>query len=292
MAAADQRSDWAALPRDIVLDVFLKLGPREVMLGAEFTCKPWRDAAVEEPSLWRRVGMDPWVPFDKLSRRVPRRLEMAMKEVAVDRAKGQCEAFSGDSYDDYLLDIVPRAPCLKRLRIQHSGDETLSSCRNFIEALSKLTLLEDLEIVFTYSIDWEDDECYPHVNMFQSICQACPHLEKLILMFTSASFLECNEDESYKEPIDVEIPLMRKLHTLELYDCDINCRGLKGIVDNCPCLENLHIDGYFNDEREMDKDLRMKCARVKNLNLDTRKEPHDDYFGGYSSEGDYDSEDE
>ncbi|CAL5007799.1 unnamed protein product [Urochloa decumbens] len=271
MAAADQRSDWAALPRDIVLDVFLVLGPREVMLGAEFTCKPWRSAAVEEPSLWRRVGLDPRDPCDKRSRHVPCHLEMVMKEVAVNRAKGQCEAFSGDSYDDYLLDIVPR---------------------NFIEALSKLTILEDLKIVFTYLIHWEDDECYPDVNMFQSICQACPRLKKLVLMFVSSFFLKRNEDEFPKEPIDVEIPLMCKLHTLELYDCDINCKGLKGIVDNCPCLETLHIDGYFNDKREMDKDLRMKCARVKTLNLDTRKEPHYDFFGDYSSEEEYDSEDE
>ncbi|CAL5003464.1 unnamed protein product [Urochloa decumbens] len=105
-------------------------------------------------------------------------------------------------------------------------------------------------------------------------------------------FLERNEDEFCKEPIDVEIPLMRQLHTLELYDCDINCKGLKGIVDNCPRLEKLHIDGYFNDELEMDKDLRMKCARVKNLKLDTWKEPHYDYFGGYSSEEEYHSVDE
>jgi hypothetical protein len=48
--------DWAALPRDILLDIFLRLGPREVMLGAEFACKPWRSVALEEPVLWRRIG--------------------------------------------------------------------------------------------------------------------------------------------------------------------------------------------------------------------------------------------
>lgn len=105
--------DWAALPRDIVLDVFLRLGPHEVMLGAEFACKPWRCVALEEPSLWRRVGMDrPCDPYaDERLRQVHRRCDCAetkMRRVAVDRARGQCEAYKGDCDDDDLLDLVER----------------------------------------------------------------------------------------------------------------------------------------------------------------------------------------
>jgi hypothetical protein len=99
--------DWAALPSDILLDVFLRLGPREVMLGAEFACKPWRRVALEEPSLWHRVGMDPWDPLDERFHRVYR-FKGGMSDVAVDRAKGQCEAFEGPCHDDDLLDLVER----------------------------------------------------------------------------------------------------------------------------------------------------------------------------------------
>ncbi|KAF8662524.1 hypothetical protein HU200_056119 [Digitaria exilis] len=74
--------DWAALPSDIVLDVFLRLGPHEVMLGAEQACKPWRHVALEEPMLWRRVGLDK----DYTDKRV----KQEMLYVALDRAKGQC----------------------------------------------------------------------------------------------------------------------------------------------------------------------------------------------------------
>ena len=65
--------------RDIVLDIFLRLGPREVMLGAEFACKPWRSVALEEPSLWRRVGMEN--NLDKHWRWRHGSVEMAMKLV-------------------------------------------------------------------------------------------------------------------------------------------------------------------------------------------------------------------
>jgi hypothetical protein len=92
-------------------------------------------------------------------------------------------------------------------------------------------------------------------------------------MYASSFELECNEDEYGKEPVDVAIQVMHKLHTLELYDCDLSVEGLNGILDSCPLLETLHIDGYF-DKRKMDEELRLKCTRVKNLKLDTRKRPH------------------
>jgi len=49
------------------------------MLGAEFACKPWRSVALEEPSLWRRVGMEN--NLDKHWRWRRGSVEMAMKLV-------------------------------------------------------------------------------------------------------------------------------------------------------------------------------------------------------------------
>jgi hypothetical protein len=119
-----------------------------------------------------------------------------------------------------------------------------------VEALMKLPLLEELEVYFSYIIEDRDE------NMLQSICQACPHLKKLILMFASTYDLQCNEYEYLKETIDGEIPVMPKLHTLELYECDLEVEGLKAILDGCLVLETLHIDGYF-DKREMDTAYEM-----------------------------------
>jgi hypothetical protein len=161
---------------------------------------------------------------------------------------------------------------LKILHIEHTS--YYHSGEDLVKVLEKLTLLEDLEIDFKYVIDWDE-------NMLQSVCQVCPHLKKLVLLYASKFDLECNPDEFEKEPIDGSIPVMHKLHTLELYDCDLTSKGLNAILDCCPVLETLHIEGFFN-KRKMDNKLRMKCARVKNLTLDTKKKPDNWYIGcGY-----------
>ena len=54
--AAEAR-DWASLPPDILISVFLMLGPAEIMRGAERACAAWRRVAVDDPALWRRIDM-------------------------------------------------------------------------------------------------------------------------------------------------------------------------------------------------------------------------------------------
>ena len=56
-SAPSEARDWAALPQDILLTVFLKLGPQEIMQGPELVCTTWRRVAVDEPLLWRRIDM-------------------------------------------------------------------------------------------------------------------------------------------------------------------------------------------------------------------------------------------
>ncbi|OEL19541.1 hypothetical protein BAE44_0019439 [Dichanthelium oligosanthes] len=100
---------WSSLPRDILFVVFPKLRPREIMLGADRTCKDWRRVAVDEPTLWRRVDMG----TDSLRPNGGR----AMVCAAIDRGAGQCQAFSG-SFDHHLLLYLVRAPTLKSLHLE------------------------------------------------------------------------------------------------------------------------------------------------------------------------------
>ncbi|KAK3122924.1 hypothetical protein QOZ80_8AG0620370 [Eleusine coracana subsp. coracana] len=89
---------WAALPRDILVIVFLKLGPRENMRGAEFACKHWRRAALYESELWRNVEMPKVGKWYRGWR--------AMVRAAVDRGAGQCVSFSGPCHNLSLLHLV------------------------------------------------------------------------------------------------------------------------------------------------------------------------------------------
>ncbi|TVU02079.1 hypothetical protein EJB05_52445, partial [Eragrostis curvula] len=242
--------DWAALPRDVLFVVFLKLGPTEIMLGAEHACTAWRRVALEEPSLWRCIG---WRTIDEIMQRchISVAAEMALARLSLARAQGQCEAFEGYLNYEFMPYLVERAPSLKTLDI--------NEFRGYDEGTRELIA-------------------------------ACPNLKKLVLMYASRCDLECNEDEFNKEPIDGEIPVMHELRTLELYECDLTARGLNSILDSCPLLESLYITGYFN-KKDINKELRVKCARVKNLALPTRSKPSDecyyDYVGYSESEDDY-----
>ncbi|TVU02080.1 hypothetical protein EJB05_52446, partial [Eragrostis curvula] len=224
------------------------------MLGAEHVCRAWRRVALEEPALWRRIG---WRTIDEIiQRHIGEATEMALGR-------------SGP------------APSLKTLDInEFRGYDEFTE--ELIAAFEKLPMLEDLQIYFKCEIE--------DVNMFPSVCQACPNLKKLVLMFAGPCELEYNEDEFSKEPINGEIRVMHELRTLELYECDLTGRGLNSILDSCQLLESLCIAGYFN-KHDIDEELRVKCARVKKLTLPTRSKPsyecYCEYVGYSDSEEDY-----
>ncbi|TVU43193.1 hypothetical protein EJB05_09639 [Eragrostis curvula] len=209
-AATSEARDWAAgLPRDILVDVFLKLGPcREIMRGAGRVCTAWLRVAVDEPLLWHRIDF----PTKEMSS-TPRR--RAMARAVVDRSRGQCEAFSGHVDKDSLLYLA------------------------------------------------ESDG-----NLFKSVCQASPHLEKLRVTLPEVTDSDFDSDSSELNDGKLcEISAMCKLRVLELFEFELTTEGLTAILDNCPLLESLHVTGSFLEFDEMDEELQAKCAKVKNLIL-------------------------
>jgi hypothetical protein len=70
----------------------------EILRGADRACTAWRRVAVDDPVLWRRINMGAVLPCSAGGRAVMR--------VAMDRAAGQCEAFSGPC-DNYLHAVLP-----------------------------------------------------------------------------------------------------------------------------------------------------------------------------------------
>ncbi|CAO2209851.1 unnamed protein product [Urochloa humidicola] len=240
--------DWASLPPDILISVFLMLSPYDTMRGPDRTCTAWRRVAVDDPDLWRRIDMGDVLPCSAGGR--------AVLGAALDRAAGQCEAFSGPC-DNYLLFLlVERAPLLKVLHLTHlyAPNKVLTL------VLNRLPFLEDLEISLSYV-------GAPNENLLGSICQDCHRLKKLRLNCSESFGYDYNLCGMAMETIRGEITLMRELRSLELFHCDLTTQGLGAILDNCPLLETLRITGFMVGGSKMDEKLRQKCAGVKNLTL-------------------------
>ncbi|PWZ04619.1 putative F-box/LRR-repeat protein 23 [Zea mays] len=247
--APSEPRDWTALPQDILITVFLKLGPREIMLGAEFVCTTWRRVAVGEALLWRRIDM-----FSVFH---PARLAMA--RAALDRSAGQCEAFWASCDNELLLYLVGRAPSLKSLHLS-----TFDGSQVLVAVLKKLPLLEDLEVSPSLLTD----------NFLVTVCQACPHLRKLRIRL-------CTVEYGFYWMSDTIIGTftrMSELRFLELLDCYLTAEGLTAILDRCPVLEDLYITGSFDGI--MDAVLYAKCAKVKNLTLPISLDEAEYYWEG------------
>ncbi|OEL34168.1 hypothetical protein BAE44_0004813 [Dichanthelium oligosanthes] len=88
MEEHDEMRDWAALPRDILLEVFGRLQHADILRGAGLACSPWWRAAVEEPTLWRAIDVFPSKGDPTNKRAWEARL--AMGRAAVDRSAGTC----------------------------------------------------------------------------------------------------------------------------------------------------------------------------------------------------------
>jgi hypothetical protein len=90
-------------------------------------------------------------------------------------------------------------------------------------ALKKLTLLEDLGIStprYTFYEDFGFSSPFSRVNLFKSVCESCPHLEKLRVTLPSKRcghpFLGINQSGGL-----CDISTMCMLRSLELFHFDL-----------------------------------------------------------------------
>lgn len=93
--------DWSALPLDILLLVFRKLGPVEILMGSGLVCHSWLETAMV-PDLWRSVDM-----ANHNVEKVGEHVLCAVAKVAVDRSKGRLEVFLGKLFvTDEILKYI------------------------------------------------------------------------------------------------------------------------------------------------------------------------------------------
>lgn len=94
--------DWAALPRDILLQILGRLQQADVLRGAGLTCASWWRVAVEEPTLWRTIDIH-FNEGDHVDE------QSWVARLAMGRAAaGRCESFRGIADWDLLAYIAAR----------------------------------------------------------------------------------------------------------------------------------------------------------------------------------------
>ncbi|CAM0943706.1 unnamed protein product [Alopecurus aequalis] len=250
-AEEERHRNWAEMPLDTILAVLHKLDHIDILMGADQVCRSWRRAARDEPELWRRIVIR---GNASLSSRLNRQ---GMACDAVQRSKGQCEAFCGEyaGDDGFLLYLSEQAPCLKSLRlISCSG----VSFDGFVELIPRFPLLEEIELSQCPELlNWGDLK-YGVYNILRETFPQLKHFR-----------------------------LNKTLRSLQLFANDLGNEGLEAILDNCPHLESLDIRHCFNVDvdraDEEGKLLREKCARIKALRLP--RDSTDDYDFDFGSPG-------
>ncbi|XP_051202105.2 putative F-box/LRR-repeat protein 22, partial [Lolium perenne] len=252
-AEEESPRNWADMPLDSILAVFQKLDHIDILMGADQVCRSWRRAARDEPVLWRRIVMH---GNAELAFRLNRQ---GMACAAVQRSKGQCEAFCGEyaGDDGFLLYLSEQAPFLKSLRLISCA----ISLDGLEEHLTRFHLLEELEL----------SQCPELIRtkVHEILQRACPQLKH----FRTNKHYFHERRWIIPRDLDAEgIATMHELRSLQLIANDLTNKGLAAILENCPHLESLDLRHCFNvDMDSVDDDegtlLREKCARIKTVRL-------------------------
>ncbi|KAF9609903.1 hypothetical protein IFM89_018996 [Coptis chinensis] len=241
-------TNWLDLPEDVMITIFMKLGPFEVFYSAQGVCSSWRNLA-KEPRIFRSIVISrrQWSRFGKYYPNLAKQ--------AVDRSCGEVAeiSFVGWDWDCcwFLQYIADQPNMVKRLRMEHWSK---TSDVLLIKYVTKFPLLEELELKRYYFSREEIKE----------LGRCCPKLKYLRLEENLASLFgeaKCTGDED-AFAIAESMPQLRHLTLL------VNCLsndGLRAIIDGCPYLEYLELRQWHI---KFEVELIEKCvSRIRDVRL-------------------------
>lgn len=254
--AEAEATNWLELPSEVMIMILVKLDAIDILSSAQNVCSSWCKIC-KNPLMWRVIDMhnlgdlnaDMYLDYN---------LEGICRHT-VDRSCGQLVDINIEYFgtDELLHHIAHSSNQLRRLRILDCYD---ISDEGFTEAVSKLPLLEHLEI-FLCSFD---------VETLKTVGRCCPLLKSLKLNKPFYRGLWMGRDGEAFAIAET----MPKLHHLQIYGNVLTDMGLQAILDGCPELESLDLRGCFNLYLE-EGELEERCAgRIKILYL-----PHDPIDG-------------
>ncbi|XP_047979231.1 putative F-box/LRR-repeat protein 23 [Salvia hispanica] len=232
---------WTELPEDLTANILQRLHTEEILKSAQRVCTTWWRVC-KNPTMWRAIDLH--------YRRCALDEFESIFRCAVDRSHGQLvelklACFEGDKLLNY---VVERSTQLRCLTLSEHGITGIALARTMKNAPQ----LEELHLIVMP---------VPTLKDFESIGISCPMLKS----FTYYNYSwEPQEFTEYAIAIGKTMP---NLHHLRLSVHLMEHKGLKAILDGCPHLVSLDLQGC--DGLDLKGVLGERCSnQIKDLWLD------------------------
>ncbi|XP_047938149.1 putative F-box/LRR-repeat protein 23 [Salvia hispanica] len=240
-AAIPPSPPWTELPEELTANILQRLRTEEILKSAQRVCTTWWRVC-RNPTMWRAIDLHyRRCAFDEFE---------SIFRCAVDRSQGQLvdlklACFEGDRLLNYAVERSTQLRCLTLVEYGITGI-TLA------HAMKKVPQLEELHLMVMPMLTLKD---------FESIGISCPMLKSFIYYNYSGVHLEFTE---YAVAIGKTMP---NLHHLRLSVHRMENKGLKAILDGCPHLESLDLQGCAG--LDLKGALGKRCSnQIKDLWLD------------------------
>ncbi|VVB14225.1 unnamed protein product [Arabis nemorensis] len=263
MKKEKESSNWAELPSELTVLIFLRLSMFEILVNAQKVCKSWHRVS-KDPSVWRKIDIGfckQGYKFDSMCRH------------AIDRSQGGLvEINLGNCCSDSLLSyIADRSTNLRSLGFKMYYRVTNEGLEN---AVAKLLSLEELAVTHPMG----------RLNL-KAIGFSCPKLKTLKLIFSGFEPTSTSIRPENRDAIEIA-ESMPELRHLQLLGNGLTNVGLNAILDNCSHSEHLDLRHCININ--LVGDLEKRCSeKIKVL-----RRPHDSTYDCPFSIDDIDSEDD
>ncbi|XP_058783593.1 putative F-box/LRR-repeat protein 23 [Vicia villosa] len=243
--------NWLELPRDIAVNILQRLDTIDIVTSACLVCPTWWNYC-KEPLVWRTIHMTAnslrWNNQD---------LEKICR-YAVERSCGHLEEIDIEHFatNDLLQCIAEKASNLRSMKILKGWG---ISEKVFTDVVRKLPQLEEVDISMCPTL---------LKDSLETLCLTCPLLK--VLKFENVgevSYIggDNNDDDAYM----ISETLPRLCH-LGIKGNKLTNSGLLAILDGCPLLESLDMEGCSN--LDLDEGLKEKCLeQIKDVRLPAQK---------------------
>ncbi|PNX83036.1 F-box protein skip19, partial [Trifolium pratense] len=248
MTTTTTTPNWLELPRDLTANILQRLGAVDILTNVRNVCPYWWNIC-KDPSIWREIHMGNFQFYFESSNRVTPDLDdrlVKMCQYAVDLSSGHLEKihiyrFGTDNLLRYIADRASHLRCIQLECCVRISDE------GWCEVAKKFPLLEEVGISHGF-------QCKKSLEV---IGQSCPLLKSLTLygmplgaMWNDDAFVIANT--------------MPGLRHLDIRGNRLTNVGLLAILDGCPLLESLNIEGC--DNLDITESLRQRLnSQIKDL---------------------------